>query len=194
MNSTIELSYCHADRQEVRWRTKEVKMGAKRNIKKELFSELDLSGSEKEMLDMTKLSDDDLYRTIGTAAKNTLDTLKPGTEYLKSRNIGDTTGKSAFFFTNPKIEAKAPALYSDLPDDPLEAGKVVCGQLEGYLDKVICETVTHSSLYGFKQEALRLAMQCVEAIAKEYPTVDSKIDKAYVAFHAKEQFNKCTRW
>jgi hypothetical protein len=169
-------------------------MGTKRNIRKELMSEWEMSGSEKEMFDMTKLSDDDLFRTIGTAAKNTLDALRPSSEYLNSLNIGDTTGRSAFFFSNPKIEPKEPAIYRDLPDDPLEAGKVVCGQLEGYLDKVICETVTHSSLYGYKQEALRLAMQCVEAIAREYPAVDRKIDKAYVAFHAKEHFNKCTRW
>jgi hypothetical protein len=168
-------------------------MGTKGNIKKELISEWKMSNFEKEMLDMTKLSEDELYRTIGTVAKNSPESMKPGHEYLESRNLGDTTGKSAFFFSNPKIEPKAPAVYRDLPDDPIEAGKVVFGQLEGYMDKVICETVTHSSLYGYKQENLRLAMQCVEALSREYPEIDKNIEKAYVAFHAKEYFNKCNR-
>ncbi len=169
-------------------------MGAMGSMKKELFEELEMNSSQREMLELTKLADNELYRTIGMAAKDTRDALKPSDEYLKSPNIGDATGKSAFFFSNPRIASTTPVVYRDLPDDPIEAGKVVCGQLEGFLDKVICDTVTHSSLYGYKQEALRLAAQCVEAIAKQYPAVDSRIDKAYVALHAKEQFNKCARW
>ena len=169
-------------------------MATTANIRKELFDEIEMSSSEKELLDLTKLDDSDLFRTIGIAAKETRDALKPGTEYLNSPNIGDYTAKSALFFRNPTVESMTPAVYRDLPDDPVEAGRIVYGQLEGQLDKVICNTVTNSPRYSYKQEAIRLAAECVTAIEKHYPNVDSRIDKAYVAIHAKEQFNKCTRW
>lgn len=151
-----------------------------------------MSDSQKEMLELTKLSDDDLYRKMGTAAKATLDSLKPGHEYLDSGNVGDTEGKSASFYSNPKITPVHPAVYFDLPKDDVEAGRVVYGQLEGYLDKVICETISKSPLHDYKQENIRLATHCVEAINREYRTVDLRIVKAFVAFHAKEQFGKCT--
>ncbi len=159
---------------------------------KELFDELHLNDSQKEMFELTKRSDDDLYRRIGMAAKATLDALKPGHEYLESGNIGDATGKFASFFSNPKITPMHPSLYLDLPKDAVAAGRTVCEQLQGYMDRVICETISSSPLHGFKQENLRLATRCVEAICREYPTLDSGIVKAYVAFHAKNQFRTCT--
>ncbi len=151
-----------------------------------------MSDSQKEMFELTKSSDDDLYRKMGTAAKATLDSLKPGHEYLDSGNVGDTEGKSASFYSNPKITPVHPALYVDLPKDDVEAGRVVYGQLEGYFDKVICETISKNPLHDYKQENIRLAMHCVEEINRKFPTVDSRIVKAYVAFHAKSQFGTCS--
>lgn len=173
---------------------RESKMKAMGRVRKELFDELHMSVSQKEMLELTKLSDEDLYRKIGMAAKASRSALKPGKEYLESGNIGDTTGKFASFYSNPKITPMHPALYFDLPKDAVEAGKVVCGQLEGYLGKVICETISNSPLYGYKQENIRLANHCVDAINREYPTVDLRIVKAFVAFHAREQFSTCAKW
>ena len=72
-------------------------MGAMSSIKMELFDELEMSSTEKKILELTKLSDDDLYRMIGSAARNTSSSLKPSRDYLESPNIGDATGKSAFF-------------------------------------------------------------------------------------------------
>ncbi len=169
-------------------------MKAMGSVRKELFGELSMSDSQKEMLELTKMSDEDLYRIIGDSAKATRNTLKPGTEYLESGNIGDTTGKFAAFYSNPKITPMHPALYFDLPKDAVEAGRVVFGQLEGYLGKVLCETISGNPLYGYKQENIRLACHCVEAINREYPMVDSRIVKAFVALHAKGQFSTCASW
>ena len=169
-------------------------MGAMSSIKMELFDELEMNDSEKAMLELTKLSDDDLYRMIGAAARETSSTLKPGRDYLNSANIGDATGKSAFFFSNPKVTSISPAVYLDLPADLLEAGKVVYGQIGGQLDRVICETVTNSPLYGYKQEALRLAMHSADAISSRFPTVDRRIVNSFVALSAKQQYNICTNW
>jgi hypothetical protein len=169
-------------------------MAAMASMKKELFEELQMSSSEKELFEMTKLSDDELYRNIGIAARDTQDSLRPGDDYLKSQNIGDNTGKYAFFFRSPKITSMKPALFLKLPENDTEAGKVAYGQLEGYLAKVICETATNSSRFGYKQENLRLASQCVEAINSRFPKLDSRIVKGFVALHAKNNFNKCTMW
>jgi len=169
-------------------------MRAMSSIKMELFDELEMSNFEKEMLELTKLSEDDLYRMIGAAARETSSTLKPGRDYLDSPNIGDATGKSAFFFKNAKVTSISPAVYFDLPEDSLEAGKVVYGQIGGQLDRVVCETVTNSSFYGYKQEALRLATHCAEAISSRFPTVDRRIVNSFVALRAKQQFNFCTKW
>ncbi len=167
-------------------------MKAMKSVGKELFDDLNMNSSQKEMLELTMMEDEELYREIGTAAKATQDALKPGHEYLESGNIGDTTGKSSSFFSNPKITPMHPAINFDLPEDAAAAGKLVCDQLQGYFDKVICETTSGSPLQDYKQENIRLATHCVEAINKAYPTVDSRIVKAYVAYHAKNQFNKCT--
>ncbi|HET6418729.1 MAG TPA: hypothetical protein VFG19_01145 [Geobacteraceae bacterium] len=167
-------------------------MKAMKSVGKELFDELYMNSSQKEMLELTMLGDEELYRKIGTAAKDMLDSLKPAHEYLESGNIGDTTGKSASFFSNPKITPMHPVVNFDLPADDIEAGKLVYDQLQGYLDKVICGTISGSPLQGYKQENIRLATHCVEAINKAYPTVDSRIVKAFVAYHAKNQFDKCS--
>ena len=169
-------------------------MGATSSIKKELFTELEMSASEKEMLEMMKLSDDDLYVMMGAAARETSSTLKPEMDYLDSPNIGDETGKSAYFFRNAKVTSISPAVYFDLPEDLLEAGKMVYGQIGGHLDKVVCETVKNSPFYGYKQEALRLGTHCAEAISSRFPTVDRRIVNCFVALRAKQQFNICTMW
>ena len=169
-------------------------MGAMSSIKMELFDELDMSSTEKQILELTKLSDDDLYRMIGAAARKTSSSLKPSRDYLESPNIGDATGKSAFFFKNAKVTSISPTVYFDLPEDLLEAGKVVYGQIGGPLDKVVCETVKNSPFYGYKQEALRLATHCAETISSRFPTVDRGIVNSFVALRAKQQFNICTMW
>jgi hypothetical protein len=170
------------------------KMGAMSNIRKELFDELELSHSEKEMLELTKLSDDELYTMIGVAARKTLATLKPDDAYLSSANIGDSTGKSAFFFSNPMVTSISPAVYLELPEDNLEAGKVVYEQIEGQLNRVICETATKSPLFGYKQEAIKLGTKCAEEISRKFPAVDKRVVHASVAIRAKQQFNVCTKW
>ena len=169
-------------------------MGAMSSIKMELFDELEMSSTEKEILELTKLSDDDLYRMIGTAARKTSSSLKPSRDYLDSPNIGDATGKSAFFFKNAKVTSISPAVYFDLPKDLLEAGKLVYGQIGGPLDKVVCETVNNSPYNGYKQEALRLAANCAEAVFSRFPTVDRGIVNSFVAMRAKQQFNICNMW
>jgi hypothetical protein len=170
------------------------KMKSKSSIRKELFDELEMGQTEKEILELTKLSDDDLYNMIGVAARETSTTLKPSSDYLSSPNIGDTTGKSAFFYSNPKVTSISPSLYFELPEDSLEAGRVVYGQIEGHLDRVICETITNNPLYGYKQEAIKLGAHCVEEISRKFPKIDGRIVNAFVALRAKQQFNFCTKW
>ncbi len=169
-------------------------MAAMAGIKKELFEELKMSDFGKEIYDMTKLSDEELYRKIGMAARETQDSLKPGDDYLNSPNIGDSTGKYAFFFRSPKITPIKPSLYFKLPEDNLEAGRVAYGQLEGLLGKIVCETATNSSRFGYKQENIRLAGECAEAVSSRFPKLDTRIVKACIALHAKNHFNKCTMW
>ncbi len=177
-----------------RFGAKEAGMAAMAGIKKELFEELKMSDFGKEIYDMTKLSDDELYRKIGMAARETQDSLKPGDDYLNSPNIGDNTGKYAFFFRSTKITPDKPSIHFKLPEDNLEAGRVAYGQLEGHIGKVICETATGSSRFGFKQENIRLADECAEAVHNRFPKLDSRIVSACVALHAKNFFNKCTMW
>jgi hypothetical protein len=173
---------------------KEASMASAASIKRELFEELKMNNSGKEIYEMTKLSDDEIYRTIGIAARDTRDSLKPGDDYLNSPNIGDNTGKYAFFFRSPKITQMKPALFLELPENDMDAGKVAYGQLEGQLGRVICETATNSSRFGYKQENIRLASQCAEAIRSRFPRLDSRIVMAFVALHAKNHFNACTMW
>ncbi len=169
-------------------------MAARSGINKELFEELKMSDTGKEIYHMTKMSDEELYSKIGMAARETQDSLKPGDDYLMSPNIGDNTGKFAFFFRSPKITPMKPSLYFKLPEDNMEAGKVAFDQLEGHLGKIMCETATNSSRFGFKQENIRLADECAEAVHGRFPKLDSRIVNAYVALHAKNFFNKCTMW
>jgi hypothetical protein len=87
-----------------------------------------------------------------------------------------------------------PTIYLKLPEDAVEAGRIAFGQLEGHLGKVICETATSNSRFGYKQENIRLASKCVEAIHDRFPDLDSRLVHTIVALHAKNQFNKCTMW
>jgi hypothetical protein len=169
-------------------------MSGTARVKMDLFEELEMSNFGKEIFELTKLSDNELYRNIGIAAKETQNALKPGDDYLNSPNIGDNTGKYAFFFRSPKITPMKPSLYLKLPEDDTEAGKVAYGQLEGYLGKVICETATNSSRFGYKQENIRLASECAEAINSRFPKLDSRLVKSFVALYTKDHFNKCTMW
>jgi hypothetical protein len=169
-------------------------MKAMDNVRNELFGELGRSGSIKELIELTKLSDDDLYRAIGIAAREALHTLMPGDTYMGSGNPGDYEGKSPFFYRHQVVDHSSPALYLDLTGDDIEAGRTVFGQLSGCLDRLLCETVTMSPLYGYKQEAVNLGRQCVEAIKRKYPLLDGGIVRAFVAIRTKELFNVCTMW
>lgn len=160
---------------------------------KELFEGVMLQDSEKELLTLTKLSDDDLYRSMGVIGLETISGLRPGMEYSRNPNMGDTTGRSPFFFRHETIEA-SPSVYLMLPDDPVEAGRVLFGQLEAHFDRIICETATGSPLYGYKQEAIRLGNQCIAAISARYPSIDRRIIAAFVAMRTKGLFSVCTMW
>ena len=161
---------------------------------KGLFEGVIIGDAEKELLELTKLSDDDLYRKLGILGRETLSTLRPASDYMKSPNLGDATGKSPFFFRSEKIETPAPAVYFDLPADDLEAGKVLCGQVGAHFDRILCETANGSPLYGYKQEAVKLGNRCVEAISGKYPMIDRRIVAVFVALRTKQLFNVCTMW
>ena len=79
-------------------------------IAKGLFEGVMIGDAEKELLELAKLSDDELYCRIGVAGRETLSTLRPGSDYMKSPNLGDATGKSPFFFRSDKVETPAPAI------------------------------------------------------------------------------------
>jgi hypothetical protein len=163
-------------------------------IAKGLFEGVMIGDSEKELLELTKMADDDLYRKMGAAGRETLSTMRPSSDYMKSPNVGDNTGKSPFFFRSEKIEIPTPAVYFNLPPDDLEAGRLLCGQIGAHFDRIICETATISPLYGYKQEAIKLGNRCVEAICGMYPMIDRSIVRAFVAMRTKELFNVCTMW
>jgi hypothetical protein len=165
------------------------------NISHGLFEGVLINDSERDLLELTKLSDDELYRRMGSAGRETLSTFNPGHDYMKSLNIGDATGKSPFFFSSEKIETSAPAVYfHDLPDDDLEAGKMLSGQIGAKFDRLICESTTTSPLYGYKQEAVKLGSRCVAMISGKYPSIDKRIIMAYVAMRTKGFFDVCTMW
>jgi len=163
-------------------------------IAKGLFEGVTIGDAEKELLELTKMSDDDLQRKIGLVGRETLSTMRPSSDYMKSPNVGDNTGRSPFFFFNEKVEIPGPAVYFDLPSEDLEAGRLLCGQIGAHFDRIICETATSSPLYGYKQEAIKLGNRCVEAICGRYPMIDRKIVMAFVAMRTKELFNVCTMW
>jgi len=165
------------------------------NISNGLFEGVLIDDSEKRLLELTKLSDDELYRRIGIAGRETLSTFRPGDDYMRSHNIGDCTGKSPFFFRSEKIETSAPAVYfHDLPADDQEAGEMLSGQVGAVFDRLICECATTSPLYGYKQEAVRLGNRCVSTISGRYPNIDKRIVMAYVAMKTKDLFNVCNLW
>jgi len=160
----------------------------------ELFEGVMMKDSDKELLSLTKLSDEELYRRMGNIGHETLSGLMPGKVYSGNLNMGDTAGRSPYFFRHEKIETSTPGVYLNLPEDPLEAGKLLFGQLEAHFDRIMCETVTGSPLYGFKQEAVKLGNLCITAISEKYPSVDRMIISAFVALRTKELFNVCTMW
>lgn len=165
------------------------------NISHELFEGVLINDSEKMLLELTKLSEDELYRRIGVAGRETLSSFRPGEDYLLSHNIGDATGKSPFFFQSEKIESSGPTVYfHDLPADDLEAGKMLSGQIGAIFDRLICESTSTSPMYGYKQEAIRLGSRCVSLICGKYPRIDRRIIMAYVAMRTKDLFNVCTLW
>lgn len=163
-------------------------------ISKGLFEGVMIGDAEKELLELTKMSDDELHRMMGALGRETLSSMRPTGDYMKSPNVGDSTGKSPFFFRSEKVEIPRPTLYFDLPDDDLEAGRLLSGQVGAHFDRIICETATTSPLYGFKQEAIKLGNRCVDAICGTYPMIDRRIVRAFVAMRTKELFNVCTMW
>jgi len=149
---------------------------------------------DKKFLELTKMSDDELYRRIGETGRRTVSTMTPSSIYLASPNIGDTEGKSAAFFQHEKIEATSPDVYFDHRLDDLEGGKVIFRQLEKPFDRVVCETVTNSPLSGYKQEINRLGSQCSKTLCKKYPGIDKRIVEAFIALRMKGFFAVCTMY
>jgi hypothetical protein len=164
------------------------------SIHREHFGGLMIHKVDNKFLELTKMSDDELYRRIGETGRRTVSSITPSTIYLASPNIGDTEGKSATFFQHETIEAVSPDVYFDLRLDDLEGGKMIFRQLEKLFDRVVCETVTNSPLYGYKQEVNRLGTQCNKAICKKYPGVDKRIVEAFVALRMKGFFAVCTMY
>lgn len=159
-----------------------------------LFEGVMIGDAEKELLALTKLSEDELYRKIGAVGRETLSSMRPSNDYMKSPNVGDNTGKSPFFFRSEKVDIPTPAVYFDLPSNDLEAGRLLCGQIGAHFDRIICETATGSPLYGYKQEAIKLGNRCVDAICGMYPMIDKRIVRTFVAMRTKELFSVCTMW
>jgi hypothetical protein len=165
------------------------------NISNGLFEGVLIDDSEKRLLELTQLSDEELYRRMGIAGRETLSTFRPGNDFMLSHNFGDATGKSPFFFRSEKIESSAPTVYfHDLPADDLDAGRMLSGQIGAIFDRLICESTTTSPLYGYKQEAVRLGNRCVSMICGRYPNIDKRIVMAYVAMRTKSLFDVCTLW
>ena len=164
------------------------------SIHRELLGGLMINKVDKKILELTKMSDDDLYRRIGETGRRTLSTITPSNIYLASPNVGDTEGKSPTFFQHEMIDAMSPDVYFDLRLDDLEGGKVIFRQLEKPFDRVVCETVTNSPLYGYKQEVNRLGSLCRKAICKKYPGIDKRIVEAFVALRMKGFFAVCTMY
>ena len=165
------------------------------NISNGLFEGVLIDDSEKKLLELTILSEDELYRRIGQVGRENLSTFRPSDDSTTSPNIGDYTGKSPFFFRSEKIETSFPEVhFHDLPADDLEAGKLLSGQVSALFDRIICESTTSSPLYGYKQEAIRLGNRCVSRISSRYPNIDKRLIMAYVAMRTKDLFNVCTLW
>lgn len=169
-------------------------MGSRADMKGKLREALAMDADEKEIYDLTKLSDEELYRTMGSAARETMATLKEGTGHLSGFEGDDPTGKSPFLFRNLRGATIPPTVYFDIPDDPLAAGRLVYGQLAAKIERVICSTIKGNPLHGYRQEYLRLARKCGEAVESEYPNLDSRIIKGFVALQAKHDFSDCRAW
>lgn len=158
------------------------------------FGEVKINKSERKLLELSKLTDEDLYTRMGVAGRQTVSSVKPGNVYLESMHRGDVEGKSPTFFRDAKIELPAPVLYYDPKLDDLEGGRMLFRSLEEHFDRLICETVSNSPLSGYKQEAIRLAELCVKAIERKYPEVDKRVVETFVAIRMKGLFAVCTRY
>ncbi|UFS71624.1 hypothetical protein LPW11_05360 [Geomonas sp. RF6] len=169
-------------------------MAAQRLSDSELFNSYRKIDSVKELVELTKLSDDELYRTIGSAARNSMTSHGSDGAGEEALQPGDYTARKPSFFFEVKESKTSPTLYLDLPEDPTEAGRTVFDQVSGAFDKIMCRTVSESPLQGYKQESMSLGMQCMEALSREFPSMDRDILKAYVALRTKREFNSCNRW
>lgn len=161
-------------------------------ISTRLFNGILLTKKEMEFIELAKLDEKILVQKMGAAGRETETSLKANDDISQCPNKGDVEGKSPFFFHHETIEFSA-GIHCNLPEDDLEAGKVIVSQMGVYFDKVICDTVRESPLFGYKQEAIRLASQCVEALVKNFPTIDERIIKPFVALRSQQMFNICPR-
>lgn len=158
------------------------------SIPSKLFNGVLLSKKEQEFLELAKLDEKILFQKMGAAGRATETELKAKDDFSQCPNMGDVEGKSPFFYLHDSIEFSA-GIRCNLPEDDLEAGKVIVSQMGVYFDKVICDTVRESPLFGYKQEAIRLAAQCVEALVKKFPLIDERIIKPFVALRSQQMFN-----
>lgn len=163
------------------------------SIPKKLFEGIFLNHAEQELLELTKLDENTLYARMGVAGRLTQETLETKSEYVNCPNMGDPEGKSPFFFRHEKVELSSPAIYCNLPDNDLEAGRIILNQMGVHFDRVICDTVSKSPLFGYRQEAIKLGTHCIEAVTKAFPMIDEKIIWPFVALRAKQMFNICAK-
>jgi len=170
-------------------------MAAQRVRDNDFFNAYRKIDSVKELVELTKMSDNELYRTIGSAARRSMSMQRGHGTTDTMMESGDYQARSPFFFSELKeTTTTEPVIYLDLAEDPIEAGRTVFWQICATFDKVMCPMVNESPLRGYKQEAMSLGMRCYEALSKEFPTVDKEILKAFVALRTKNQFNSCSRW
>jgi hypothetical protein len=169
-------------------------MGSRTDMKGKLREAFSMNADVKEIYDLTKLSDEELYRTMGSAARETKAILKEGSDHLRGFEGGDPEGKSPFLFRNLREAIIPPTVYFNIPDDPLDAGILVYGQLAAKIGRVICSTIKGNPLHGYRQEYMRLARKCKDAVESEYPNLDNRIIKGFVALQAKHDFSDCRSW
>jgi hypothetical protein len=169
-------------------------MRSRTDMNEKMRSAFSMGEEEKEIYELTKLSDEELYRKVGNAARESLASLKKATGHPGGFETDDPEGKSPFLFRNLREHTIPPTIYSSIPDDALDAGKLVYGQLAAKIDRVVCGTIKGSDLNGYRQENMRLATKCAEALKGEYPTLDIRIIKGVVALQAKHDFCDCRGW
>ncbi|HOP39974.1 MAG TPA: hypothetical protein PLI53_02915 [Geobacteraceae bacterium] len=161
-------------------------------VPKKLFEGVVLTRKEQNFLELIRLDEKTLYRKIGAAGKETESKLKVKDDFDRCPNKGDLEGKSPFFFQYRKIESSV-GIHCNLPADDLEAGEIIVNHMGVHFDKIICNTVRESPLFGYKQEAVRLGTQCVDALVKNFPMIDERIIKSFVALRSQQMFNICPK-